>query len=601
MTVTIPAWEPPWPSRGAPGFVRVTSTMVRGAGCAEQVARKARPDLYPVQDAPREPTPPGSFPLGLVRDAVLRVLESTGRDRGGEPDRPVREIVEEVVAESWQEWSAEVLSAVEAGVVGYLEVLASLRSAGELPATLVVSDVVAVQDPDGDRVEFWGWAVHHISRDGLVREVHLLRWHGAGGIVPGPAESALLAHVAAAGFIAEHARWYQRFVPVRAVTQPPAAQQVRVRVVGVLDGVTQICFDGSAEEASAAFEQQVPGSLGALGGGRLRTSRGCASCNVRHVCPGLPAYPGLLGVAGFSPTLRAVSPSDLWTHGACPRQLHLLRDLGLPRERQEPSDALRRGVQVHAWLAHAHERGVACTAADVPESYDDVPEHVGILGWTPSDYAANRPYLLQHLRVCPLAHDGRHALRSEIDITALDPEANVLFSTRPDAAYLDHDGAWVIREVKTVSPRGLSDDRTALLHRYPQVAATVCLLADGYRPDTQPADHAGRVELELLGPDAGDVLVFDAADPLTVLVARSALAERIDAWLFDTTHPIGDRPPCHSCEVSRWCGQQPASDVTVTDLLGDEVSASLTAPAQATDAVLRDILGVPDDDEEFPF
>ena len=118
---------------------------------------------------------------------------------------------------------------------------------------------------------------------------------------------------------------------------------------------------------------------------------------------------------------------------------------------------------------------------------------------------------------------------------------------------------------------------------------------------TVAADHAGRVELELLGPDAGDVLVFDAADPLTVLVARSALAERIDAWLFDTTHPIGDRPPCHSCEVSRWCGQQPASDVTVTDLLGDEVSASLTAPAQATDAVLRDILGVPDDDEEFPF
>ena len=603
MSIAIPEWEPPWPARARAGYVRVTSTMMRGHGCPEQIARKARPDLYPADDAPREPVPAGSFPLGLVRDAVLVLFTSLVNARTPDGEVPVREAVEHAIEQSWQEWSPDVAPAVEAGVVGYLEVLASLRAAGDLPPTKVVADVVAVQDPDGDRVEFWAWAVHHVSLDGARREVHLLRWREVESAALADAEVALIAHVAGSGYLAEHGKWYQRFVPIAGLTQPPPAHEVRVRLIGVLDGTSRECFAGSPEEAAGAFERAVPSAVGVLAGGRTRPTRACGGCNVRHVCPGLPTYPGLLGVAGFAPTTRAVTPSDLWTHGACPRQLHLMRDLGLPRERGEASEALRRGVQVHAWLAAAHDRGVACTEADLPNDLDDIPESLRGLGWSSQEYAVNRPYLRQHLPGCPLREGGVRII-SEVEVTAWDDEANVVLSTRPDAAYLGSSGAWVVRETKTLSPRGLPDDRTALLRRYPQVAAAVCLLADGYRPDTQPLDRPGAVELELLGPDSGEVVSFDAGDPLTVLVARTALAERVDAWLFDTAHPIGEHPPCGTCEVAHWCGRQTEASLTLTvaDLLGPDADLGAgEGQAQAPDAVLRDLVGVLDEDEEFPF
>jgi hypothetical protein len=575
--------------------------MMRGRGCPEQIARKARPDLYPADDAPREPVPEGSFPLGLVRDAVLVLFTSLVAARTPDGEVPVHEAVALAVEQSWQEWSPDVVPAVEAGVVGYLEVLASLRASGDLPPTKVVSDVVAVQDPDGDRVEFWAWAVHHVGLDGARREVHLLRWGGVESATLTDAEVALIAHVAGSGFLAEHGKWYQRFVPIAGLTQPPPARDVRVRLIGVLDGTSQECFAGTPQQATAAFELAMPSAVGVLAGGRTRPTRACSGCNVRHVCPGLATYPGLLGVAGFAPTTRSVSPSDLWTHGACPRQLHLARDLGLPRERGEASEALRRGIQVHAWLAVAHERGIACTESDLPDDLDAAPDALRSLGWSAPEYSVNRPYLLQHLRGCPLREDGVRVL-SEVEVTAWDDDANVVLSTRPDTAYLGSSGAWVIRETKTLSPRGLPDDPTALLRRYPQVAAAVCLLADGYRPDDQPLERPGVVELELLGPDAAQVLSFDASDPLTVLVARTALAERVDAWLFDTEHPIGEHPPCGTCEVARWCGRQPEASVTLTvaDLLGPDTGSG-EGQVQAPDAVLRDLVGVLDEEEEFPF
>lgn len=601
MSIAIPDWEPPWPSRARAGYVRVTSTMMRGRGCPEQIARKARPDLYPADDAPREPVPEGSFPLGLVRDAVLVLFTSLVAARTPDGEVPVHEAVALAVEQSWQEWSPDVVPAVEAGVVGYLEVLASLRASGDLPPTKVVSDVVAVQDPDGDRVEFWAWAVHHVGLDGARREVHLLRWGGVESATLTDAEVALIAHVAGSGFLAEHGKWYQRFVPIAGLTQPPPARDVRVRLIGVLDGTSQECFAGTPQQATAAFELAMPSAVGVLAGGRTRPTRACSGCNVRHVCPGLATYPGLLGVAGFAPTTRSVSPSDLWTHGACPRQLHLARDLGLPRERGEASEALRRGIQVHAWLAAAHERGIACTESDLPDDLDAAPDALRSLGWSAPEYSVNRPYLLQHLRGCPLREDGVRVL-SEVEVTAWDDDANVVLSTRPDTAYLGSSGAWVIRETKTLSPRGLPDDPTALLRRYPQVAAAVCLLADGYRPDDQPLERPGAVELELLGPDAAQVLSFDASDPLTVLVARTALAERVDAWLFDTEHPIGEHPPCGTCEVARWCGRQPEASVTLTvaDLLGPDTGSG-EGHVKAPDAVLRDLVGVLDEEEEFPF
>jgi hypothetical protein len=309
--------------------------------------------------------------------------------------------------------------------------------------------------------------------------------------------------------------------------------------------------------------------------------------------------PGLLGVTGYSARTRSISPSSLWTHRACPRQLHLSRDLGLPRTPIGDSPALVRGTQVHAWLAAAHARGRACSAVDLPEGPEGDAVH-GSLGWTAEEYATNRPYLLQHLGRCPLDDAGATDLTTEVAVTAWDTDANVILSTRPDTAWRRDDGRWVLRETKTLSPRGLPEDRTLLLDRYTQVAASLCLLADGFTPDGGPADSPGIVELELLGPDAGAVIEYDASDPVVVLVARTALADRVDRWLFDTPHPVGPHPPCHTCEVFEWCEMSPVSVVeqVTADLLPAEPAAG--HDWAVPDVVLRDLAGV-EVVEEFPF
>ena len=597
----VPAWTPPYPA-STPTFVRLSPTHLRDRGCAEQVARKARPDMWPDERAPWEPTPIGDFPLGLVRDAVLTLLTTPTPDplvpQGVPAVDPVTAAVDGAIDESWQEWSPDSRGAVIAGVLGYLEVLDSLRAAGDLPETLVFPHLVAVQDPDTDRVEMWAWAIHHISVDGSLREAHLLRWRNAGTVPLADAEAALIAHVAGSGVISEHNRWFKPFAPDPSITPPPAAERVRVRIIGLLDASEDVRFDGTPDEAARRTQSEVPSHLGMLAGASTRPSGGCSGCNVRHVCAGPLRMPGLLGVTGYSPRTRAVSPSDLWTHRACPRQLHLARDLGLPRTPMGDSAALVRGTQVHAWLAAAHARSVACTSADLPEEFADDSIAAG-LGWSPEQYATNRPYLMHHLGQCPFEDPWARDLTTELAVSAWDTDANVILSTRPDTAWRGGDARWVLRETKTLSPRGLPEDRTVLLDRYPQVAAAICLLADGFSPDGEPAETPGTVQLELLGPDEGAVLEYDASDPIVVLVARTALADRVDVWLFDDVHPIGANPPCRTCEVYQWCEVSPVS--ALEDSVAELIPAVAVAHGwSAPDAVMREIERA-DDDEEIPF
>ncbi len=630
LLLAVPDWEPPWPVDSSGSYVRVTTSMLRGRSCAEQTARKARPDSFPSGDRSREPAGVGSFPLGMVFEAVSSLL-SAPIEPGADAGELIHATVRRAVEENWQDWPAESIPAIEAGVAGYLEAVESLLLSGELVPGRVVTDLVVeaastTGGPDEreasvgrlERVELWTWAIHHLSADGRVREVHLLRWQDATSSTLSDAEIAGIAEIASAGVVAAHAKWYQRFIPLPDAEQPPVPERVVVRLIGVLDGSSDVRFDGTVDQAHALFTQQVPGALTVLAGGSTRPSHACAGCNVREVCPGLPAMPGLLGVAGFSPTTRSLSPSMLRTHRACARQLYLTRDLGLPRERQAGSAALRRGTEVHEWLRRAHERGRACRAEDLPEwsvepaasasvvgPSDPVPERPlhEELGWSREEYQDYLPYLRQHLDHCPWALDGVEAVLGELDITVWDTDANVVFSTRPDSAHLGADGRWTLRETKTLSPRHLPTDPTDLLGAYPQVAAAICLLADGYRPDAQPQEEPGRVDLELLGVDEGHVVSYDASDPYVVLVARTALADRADPWLHDTVHAVGEHAPCHSCEVTRWCADRPegalspGAGIPLAELVTD-AAWHTTAPEHH----LREAEGAAmDDDEEFPF
>ena len=624
LKLDVPAWEPPWPVDSTGSYVRVTTSMLRGGRCAEQTARKARPDSFPSGERTREPAGLGSFPLGMVFESAAALL-ATRVEPGVDTGDLIRDTVRRVTEENWQDWPAESILAIEAGVAGYLEAVESLHLAGELLPGRVVTDLVveAVSTPGGssgraERVELWTWALHHLSADGRVREVHLLRWQGAESSVLSEAEVAGIAQIAAAGVVADHGRWYQRFVPLPEAEQPPTPERVVVRLVGVLDGSVDVRFDGSVDEAREHFAERVPSSLAVLAGGSTRPSHACADCNVREVCPGLAAMPGVLGVAGFSPITRSLSPSMLRTHRTCARQLFLARDLGLPRQRQEGSAALRRGTEVHEWLRLAHERGRSCTPEDLPDwtaepgleahgtspadGVEESPLHHR-LGWTQEEYHDYLPYLRQHVDHCPWAIDGVSRVLGERDITVWDTDANVVFSTRPDSAYLGPDGRWALRETKTLSPRNLPTDPTDLLRTYPQVAAAICLLADGYRPDAQPSEGPGRVDLELLGVDEGQVVSYDAGDPYVVLVARTALADRVDAWLHDSVHEVGEHAPCRSCEVSRWCTERPdeappaGSGIPLADLIDDSAWHAI-----APDHVLQQVERMSEEsDEEFPF
>ncbi len=610
-------------------YVRVTTSMLRGRACVEQTARKARPDSFPSGDRSREPAGVGSFPLGMVFEAVSSLL-SAPIEPGADAGALVHDTVHRVVEESWQDWPAESILAIEAGVAGYLEAGEALALSGARAPGRVGTDrgVAAASTTGGtaerdesvgrlERVELWTWAIHHLSADGRLREVHLLRWQDATLSTLSDAEIAGIAEIASAGVVAAHGKWYQRFIPLPDAEQPPAPERVVVRLIGVLDGSVDARFDGTVDQAHALFTRQVPGALTVLAGGSIRPSHACAGCNVREVCPGLPAMPGLLGVAGFSPTTRSLSPSMLRTHRACARQLYLTRDLGLPRERQEGSAALRRGSEVHEWLRRAHERGRACRGEDLPDWSGEQAGAAGTgnadrgaerplhdeMGWSREEYQDYLPYLRQHLDHCPWALDGVEAVLGELDVTVWDTDANVVFSTRPDSAHLGADGRWTLRETKTLSPRHLPTDPTDLLGAYPQVAAAVCLLADGYRPDAQPQEEPGRVELELLGIDEGHVVSYDASDPYVVLVARTALADRVDSWLHDTVHAVGEPAPCHSCEVTRWCAERPegaappGAGIPMAELVTDATWHTTTP-----DHLLREAEGAAiDDDEEFPF
>jgi hypothetical protein len=279
----------------------------------------------------------------------------------------------------------------------------------------------------------------------------------------------------------------------------------------------------------------------------------------------------------------------------------------MPAQSSPPTGPLRRGQQVHEWLAAAHERGVACRAEDLPLPSAEMVgpgavQAAGIatdLGWGYDEYVTNRQFLVRHIDHCPWHREGVVSLTHEVPVTAWDTDANVVISTRSDLAYVTDGAEVVVRETKTVSPRFVAPDAPALLDQFPQVALGVCLMADGHPAFDSVPPGPRTVELEVLGAAGHRLARFDATDPTTVLAARTALADRVDRWLHDTTHLPGTRPPCQTCPVARFCSDyQPQGGLEVpADLLlglvepgaegwgpvnADEVSAlvdlDLTAP-----------------------
>ena len=547
--VEIPPWTPPWRVVVRDRLIRVSAAHVRGEErweCPTQIAVKARPTLQVDRDPSVRPTYPPfhSFALGLARDAAYAVMSS-----GTDPEVAL----DQVCATSNGDVADAARTVAREALQGYLIAVARLRDTGELPAETVVREFFAVDEIDV-RVEWSAWGLMHVSRDGADREFHVLTWEQAGARRRDPAYLAVYARVAADALMKQEGSLWRERWPA-ATSQPGPAQRVRVREIGMLDASDALLLDVTADEARSRFPEHVSERVHVLGGGAFNPGSRCASCAVRYECPGVARMPGVLGVAGPALWTRALSPGDLTTARTCTWQVHLERELSLPRARRETTEAMVRGTHLHAWLEHAHARLVACTSDDLPLPSEGLGEVAELLGWDETTYSALRPYLLQHISACPLHREDVVAAYPEQSLTAWDTDVDVVMSTRTDLVVETADG-YLVRETKSVGAHHEMPQTAAeVFERYPQVAVALCLLADGLDPVTGSVSTAvrpARVEVEILRPDGHEVRGFDTSDAEAVLIARATIAEAVDTILYLPAEPHVGRH-CSWCPVSRWC------------------------------------------------
>ena len=559
--VEIPPWTPPWRVVVRDRLIRVSAAHVRGEErweCPTQIAVKARPTLQVDRDPSVRPTYPPfhSFALGLARDAAYAVMAS-----GTDPEVAL----EQVCATSTGDVADAARDVAREALQGYLIAVARLRDTGELPGETVVREFFAADEVDV-RVEWSAWGLLHVSRDGADREYHVLTWEQAGTRRRESAYLAVYARVAADAIMKQEGSLWRERWPA-AASQPGTAQRVRVREIGMLDASDALLLDMTAGEARERFADVVSESVHVLGGGAFNPGGRCASCPVRYECPGVARMPGVLGVAGPALWTRALSPGDLTNARTCTWQVHLERELSLPRARRETTEAMVRGTHLHTWLEHAHARLVPCSADDLPLPGEGLGDVAELLGWDEQAYAALRPFLLQHVAACPLRRDDIVAVYPEQSLTAWDTDVDVVMSTRADLVVETTDG-YLVRETKSVGAHHeMPQSAAEVFERYPQVAVTLCMLADGLDPVTGAVvaeARPARVEVEILRPDGHEVRGFDTSDAEAVLIARATIAEPIDTVLYSSAEPTVGRH-CSWCPVSRWCAAYRGQSADLVD------------------------------------
>ena len=603
--IEIPAWEPNYAVKGDRDFVRVSASALAANpawSCPEQLAKKAHPGTF--LDLPYGSTtyPPWQgFPLGLVRDVVLQSLGAVGTDAvpGGAPSDVLARLIDA------KNWDPSSLQAAKAAINGYYSVLRDFRPDPGWEDARFANYVVAADPGSGGApTEWFAWGIHVVRADQGIWETHLLKWRGAGGHVAVPVRVAVVARNLADGFVpGPSAKWSQPFNPLP--TQPASPKRLIVREIGLLDATSAVLFDGTPDEARLAFAQEVPAALPILIGGVGNPGSRCAGCGVLALCPHPTRIAGLLGVAGRSAWVQAMTPGDLSTHAVCPAQLHYRRNLGLPRTTAATGVAGARGTLVHAWLAAAHDRGVPCEADDLPS--DALGAVATELGWAEDQYRLARPYLLHHLDGCPLLDSEVGDVVSEQSLTVVDTDANIVFATRLDLTGQLGTAGRFVRETKTVNPDRLPEDERDLITYFPQVAFPIVALAAGLDPisgrDTG-APIAGRVELELLHHAYGTVIGFDVSDPDVLQRARVSIAQDVDMVIHDIEHQPRPGWQCRWCDVRDWCPAKSVVEIQLSDELdptGDEdwgvPVERLGTLALIARAVAEDATG----DEDIPF
>ena len=344
----------------------------------------------------------------------------------------------------------------------------------------------------------------------------------------------------------------------------PLPRWLRVVEFGLCDGrpFPEPLFDGTPDEARQLFDTDGRGALTALlDGTRYNPGKACTSCDFTSICPEVRRADGLLGVRTPNRPHRTWSPTKAGSYRRCPAR-YFLRANNLPVDDMiERNAAAERGRAIHQVLAARHKAALAhrdtavegsCTS-DVPANWAE--------GWAldEAELVLGTEMLRMHAGVCPMAHARAAGMQPEQMIVRSDADAAALILVQPDLLYLDGD-SWVWREVKTASRKLALEE---LFRRYPQLAVGVELLARGELGGTR---GRSRVELEILRPDAADIVPLDPFNPAIRDAAREALYETSEAWRADDLFVARPGKECASCEVARWCPSR---------LVGDETEGSV--------------------------
>jgi PD-(D/E)XK nuclease superfamily len=522
-----------WPGMtGDRNLVRIGASAVGGNGCLEQRAVKARPAMWPgVRPRARMPRM-NEFPLGLVM-AALNDVEFGGRSRDqvlarlgadGQPVHPGASC-----------WARHCIGAYLDGAV-----MISTKA-----VTPVRHHWIAQQSKGRKIWELFSWGRRYESADGTYREFRFIRY-GAAGYDRDLAEVALAAYATAHGRLAPWPDPWQEPCTILSGAQVDV-QYVRVLEVSLLDGSYKILFEGTPEAADDLYATKARDQVRAVSvGGPPQPGYDCADCKLVTACAELPRIPGALGITDPCAPLRTWSVSNGRYYSICPARDYLIR-LNLPRE-NEYNSVSERGQAVHAWIEqnHAGPLRSGCTVWDTPAEPDNWT--AGRWHVTGEQALAGARMLANHAYLCPFHRDDRIAnARPEPVLAFHDTAANVIVTAKPDLVY-EEDGILVWRETKT--RQFMARPGVNLFADFPQVALATVLLAE----NALGGDPVGaRIELELLAPDGGDVLLVDPNDPDELARARTAVRELAAPWHADELAMARPGPHCSDCPVRRWC------------------------------------------------
>ncbi|CAB4574996.1 MAG: hypothetical protein F2563_02670 [Actinobacteria bacterium] len=579
----LPIWESPWRSTGSDALLRISSSALKtlpGSCQMEKVAKAHVGKYQEARDWATRKDPRAVFLLGAVR-AVLAMT------------RTPTDLVQIITTELGENATEPSLAAAKMMVRNALNAVDDF-AADDLAEGLLMTpttDFVCISSDQNRRLELTSWGVYYQSSDKSVRELRMFCYRDAdlardrNQLIT--AVNILLNGASTDGPLA---RWTEPYQTLP--TNPP--QRVRIRQIGCLDSSAATLFDGDAASA-AAFVGGMPAIVqDFLTNPEFTPGNNCVECKFRISCPEITKVPGFLGLPTAGKISKSLSRAMLSSYQRCNYQYFLTYVLKLPKKTFESNAAIVRGNAVHEWIMAAHERQIACSSSDLPAA--GLGAIATKLGWTQEYLAQARNWINSHIQVCPFQHAATHLL-SEQTRTVWDCDADVVITTRADELGT-RAGKSLWREIKTTSTMSEMTKNEYLL-LYPQVAFAIGI---------QAAAGGGLVELEILTPETGQIVAFDAADPAIQLAATTALAINFDQLHHDEEFSASPGMACISCPVSAWCDQRasaPATkEVLVDGLEVDLVTGEIISSAPvAVDALAKALALVEpvDQTDDLPF